>query len=152
MSKEDPLFAEPTRSAISWVTDSFKKLTSAGGEKLEDAIGRFDSLVPVIEQAGFEVMEIGVVMSVPPSVISRVQPRALLEGDEREAFLKSIAERKTASRMVRALYRASAFGGRVDFTGFDFFEIEVEFSLIPSVNVKFRPGREELTQQAITEI
>jgi hypothetical protein len=148
----DPLLAEPARSAFRWVTDGFKKLTKAGSDKIEDVISRFDRLVPVIEQAGFEVSEIGVVMSVPPSVIARVQPRLLLEGDARQAFLDSIAGRNTASRMIKALYRAAAFGERVEFSGFEFFEIEVEFSLIPSVNVKFSPVKEELSQQAIGEI
>ena len=122
-----------------WISSTIQKMKGATAAKLEDMVERFNRVLPIIEEAGFRVSEIEAVMTVPPSVIAHVRIRELLEGDEREALLAGIAHRKMASHFLRSLYKAAEFGNNVDLHGFEYFEIEVEFGIIPSITVKFAP-------------
>ena len=126
-------------SLVDRVLGPIKALRSASGGKFEELVERFNKMVPLIEQAGFNVSEIVVVMSVPPGLTVHVTPGDLLEGEERQAFFDSIAEHKMSCRVIRSLFRATEFGNDVRFEGFGFYEVELEVGLIPSVNVKFKP-------------
>ena len=126
-------------SLLDRVLGPVKAIKTASTDKFEELVERFNKMVPLIEDAGFKIAEIEVLMSVPPALRVHVMPGDLLEGDERDAFLASIAEHKMSTRVIKSLYRAKEIGSDISFAGFGFYAIELEVGLIPSVNVKFLP-------------
>jgi len=124
-----------------WYDDAIDQIRGYGSQKLEEIVERFDSALPFIERAGFSVTEIEVELGVNPKLIPHVQAEEVVEGDERALLMEEVAGRRLISTILSSLFRAADFGRRVDFTGYRFFEIEVEVGVIPSVKVKFMPTR-----------
>jgi len=137
--KEPPIGEDPPKGWFDRILGPVKALKTASTDKFEEMVERFNSMVPLIEQAGFVVSEIEVLMSVPPSLRVHVMPGDLLTGEERDAFFARIADHKMSTRVIKSLFRAKEIGGDISFAGFGFYEIELEVGIIPSVNVKFLP-------------
>ena len=139
----DASFAgEPTAGAQAkaWVFNTFGQITGYGADKLEETAERLNGVLPYIERAGFRVTEIEVNMGVTPAVIPHVQVDDVLPKAERPALMAELKGRTFATGILSSLFRAADFGKRIDLKGFDFFEIEIELGVIPSVTVKYMPG------------
>lgn len=139
----DASFAgEPTAGAQAkaWVANTFGQITGYGADKLEETAERLNSVLPYIERAGFRVTEIEVNMGVTPAVIPHVQVDDVLPKAERPALMAELEGRLFATGILSSLFRAADFGKRIDLKGFDFFEIEIELGVIPSITVKYMPG------------
>ena len=79
-------------------------------------------------------------MGVTPAVIPHVQVDDVLPKAERPALMAELEGRLFATGILSSLFRAADFGKRIDLKGFDFFEIEIELGVIPSITVKYMPG------------
>lgn len=139
----DASFADgPTAGAQAkaWVANTFGQITGYGADKLEETAERLNSVLPYIERAGFRVTEIEVNMGVTPAVIPHVQVDNVMPKAERPALMAELKGRTFATGILSSLFRAADFGKRIDLKGFDFFEIEIELGVIPSITVKYMPG------------
>ena len=139
---DDAAFADgPTAGAQAkaWVANTFGQITGYGADKLEETAERLNSVLPYIERAGFRVIEIEVNMGVTPAIIPHVQVDDVLPKAERPALMAELEGRPFATGILSSLFRAADFGKRIDLKGFDFFEIEIELGVIPSVTVKYAP-------------
>ncbi len=137
----DAAFDEPSAGAQAkaWVTNTIGQATGYGADKLEETAEKLNGVLPYIERAGFRVTEIEVNMGITPALIPHVQVYDVLPKDERPALMAELKGRKFASGILSSLFRAADFGNRIDLKGFDFFEIEIELGVIPSVTVKYAP-------------
>lgn len=124
-------------SAKAWVANTFSQVRGYGLDKLEETAERLNDAMPYIERAGFRVTEIEVEMSINPKLIPHVQIVDVMAEDDRPALLEEIAEKKLTTSIIKSLFRAADFGGRIDLKGFDFFEIEIEVGVIPGVILKY---------------
>lgn len=141
--RDEPFMADETAStgadAMAWISDTLDQAKGYGADKLEETAERLNGALPYIERAGFHVTEIEVLMGITPALIPHVQVRKVLQGEAREALLAEVAEFKLTGRIIGSLFRAADFGRRVDLKGFEFFEIEIEVGIIPSIKVKYAP-------------
>lgn len=124
-----------------WYDEAIDQIRGYGSQKLEEIVERFDSALPFIERAGFSVTEIEVELGVNPKLIPHVQAEDVIADEERALLMEEVAGRRLTATILSSLFRAADFGRRIDFTGYRFFEIEVEVGVIPSVKVKFMPTR-----------
>lgn len=141
-SGDAPFFEEPksgAEAARAWVANTFGQIKGYGADKMEETAERLNGALPFIERAGFRVTEIEVLMGVTPALIPHVRVGNVLPKGERQALLDEIGDRKLTANIVKSLFRAADFGKRIDLKGFQFFEIEIEVGVIPSVRVKYEP-------------
>lgn len=133
---------QPTAGAQAkaWVGNTLGQVTGYGADKLEETAEKLNDILPYIERAGFRVTEVEVLMGITPALIPHVQVGDVLPKAERKALLAEIKGRKLATSILSSLFRAADFGKRIDLKGFDFFEIEIEVGVIPSVTVKYMPN------------
>ncbi len=136
-----PFVEQPTAGAQAkaWVSGAVGQITGYGADKLEETAERLNGVLPYIERAGFRVTEIEVNMGVTPAVIPHVRVYDVLPKAERPALMAELKGRTFATGILNSLFRAADFDKRIDLKGFDFFEIEIELGIIPSITVKYMP-------------
>lgn len=137
-----PFVDQPTAGAQAkaWVANTFGQATGYGADKLEETAEKLNIVLPYIERAGFRVTEIEVNMGITPALIPHVQVGDVLPKAERQPLMDELKGRKFATGILSSLFRAADFGKRIDLKGFNFFEIEIEVGVIPSITVKYMPN------------
>lgn len=142
--EDAPFSADPGPTAgaqaKAWVGNTLGQVTGYGADKLEETAEKLNDILPYIERAGFRVTEIEVLMGITPAIIPHVRVGDVMPKAERKALMTEIKGRKLATSILGSLFRAADFGKRIDLKGFDFFEIEIEVGVIPSVTIKYVPN------------
>jgi len=108
------------------------------GDKLAATVREFDRALPFIERAGYNVTEIEVVLTAPPSILPHLEIAREITAEQRAELLEETRDMATANRILRLLFRASDMHRTFRFRGFSFAELEITVGIIPAVNLIFR--------------
>ena len=119
------------------IKDSGGKLSNlkdAGVEKVKSTLKDFESALPIIKKAGYNLNELNIGVGLPPSIIASFNIKKVSE-KEYEAALDEIDSNKVGKAVLSALISASKMKEKLEIKSMTMNEIHVEIGLIPKVNL-----------------
>lgn len=115
------------------------EVRSVGANTLEHIAKQFNDALPYIAEAGYKVLEIEVGIGISPRLIAHLRRHRELSLDEEKALLELVKQRRFLSLLMQTLFNAGRIQRRMQFTNFEFQDLELELSVLPTASVKFRP-------------
>ena len=119
------------------IKDSGGKLSNlkdAGVDKVKSTLKDFESALPIIKKAGYNLNELNIGVGLPPSIIASFNIKNVSE-KEYEAALDEIDSNKVGKAVLSALISASKMKENLEIKSMTMNEVHVEIGLIPKVNL-----------------
>ena len=119
------------------IKDSGGKLSNlkdTGVEKVKSTLKDFETALPIIKKAGYNLNELNVGVGLPPSIIASFSIKKVSE-KEYSAALDEIDSNKVGKAVLNALNSASKMKEKLEIKSMTMNEIHVEIGLIPKVNL-----------------
>ena len=135
-----------TEQAVNAYSSTVAGLKGFGGDALDKTALNFNESLPYIERAGFVVTEIEVGIGISPRIVPHLRMEKAISAREREALLAEVKGKRLVYTILTSLFAATAARKRLKFKSYQFEEIELELSVLPSVTLKFKPagGKENI--------
>lgn len=126
-------------SLVNNMANRVKSATDDAGQwstmTLQDSIKDFSSYLPVIKEAGFEVSEIRVEMSLIPSISAIFEQTKVLTEAEQKRILKQHEGKRVLSYVLQSLFKAYGTSlGQFKLEG-----VEIVISIPPSTTLLISP-------------
>lgn len=145
--KESHDWKESGKDAYAATVGGIKDLS---GDTLSKTAQRFNEALPYIERAGYDVTEVEVGLGLSPKVVPHLRIRELISEEEQLQLIEETREKKLVNTILTSLFRASAAHKKLKFKNFQFSDMELELSILPSVVLKFRPKDEAIEAQDLS--
>lgn len=129
---------------LSTTTNGLKGL---GAGTLTGTADRFNAILPYLERAGFEVIELEVGIGLSPKVNAHLEMVRDISDEEKLLLLTEVAEKKLTQTVLSSLFKAVEARQKLRFKKFHFTHIELELSILPAVMLKFRPDRKKVAPE-----
>jgi hypothetical protein len=113
-------------------------LKGFGGDTLTSTADKFNQIMPYIERAGFDVIEIEVGLGLSPKVVAHLVLRELLDDEAQADLLQELKGKKLTQTIISSLFKTSEARKKLNFKRFHYTHIELELSILPTIVLKFR--------------
>lgn len=127
--------------------EQLNKLTNVGTDKVKAIFIEVLSASDIIAEAGYELDEIELVLSVPPKVIPHFLFKEAISEKKKLELTERTKGNKLMNLLLKSLFKASSLQSSLGIGNFRMFEVEIEIGLIPSLKLKF--SKRNLTSQKI---
>ena len=121
-----------------------------GAEKVKNVVNDFIAITPLIERAGYQIVDLEIELGLIPKLIPHFKKTREVTDAEKEEVLAELQEKRLMSMLVNALFKADNFQSGLNLTNYRYTGIEVEITALPAVRLKYRKIMTE--QSASTEI
>ncbi len=91
----------------------------------------------LIKEAGFELDEIELELSLPPKVISHYVFLETVSEGKKEELLERTKDNKMIRLILKSLFKVSSLQSTMKIGKYKMFEVEIEIGMIPAVKLKF---------------
>jgi hypothetical protein len=113
-------------------------LGGLGPEAMKSLADEVNDLMPTIKQAGYHVEGVDLAASISPKVYIRCKMEIDVSPEERQKLEASLAHKRVAGVVVRALFRVSDAQKKFQFGTMRPSGVVVELGLSPGVTVLYR--------------
>ena len=113
------------------------KATNVGTDKLKAIFNEICNASDLISEAGYELDEIEVELSVPPKLIPHFIFKETISEEKRQELLTRTCDKKLMNLLLKSLFKASALQSSLRMGTYQMFEVEIEIGIIPAVKLKF---------------
>lgn len=119
--------------------------TIPGAEKVRGVVQDFNSITPLIERAGYEIVDLEIELGLIPKLIPHFKKIHNISDEDKEAILAELKEKRLMSMLVNALFKSDSFQSNLNLTNYEYTGIEVEIAALPAVRLKYnkqKPSKE----------
>jgi len=116
------------------------KLDQASSQKTDKLKAIFEEVAnasALIKEAGYELDEIEIELSLPPKLISHYCFLEDVCDEKKQDLLEQTKENKLIHLVLKSLFNASTLQSSMKIGKYKMFEVEIEIGIIPSVKIKF---------------
>lgn len=125
--------------------EELNRATNVGTDKLAAMFKEVGNSSGLISEAGYELDEIEVELSMPPKLIPHFIFKEVISEEKRQELLTRTADNKLMNLLLKSLFKASTLQSSLRMGTFQMFEVEIEIGIIPAVKLKF--NRQASTNQ-----
>jgi len=108
-----------------------------GMDKVERFLEEFNTTLPLIEEAGYRLVDLDIALGVPPKFAPCFQLTRVVSEEEQAANLAGIADKKRAHMMLSTLYKTSNLQGKLNVGALHAYGIVLEIGAMPVTRIKF---------------
>jgi len=129
--------ADHARGVVALPGEKFAELKAFGAEKLQETMAAFQTALPALRQAGYELREFEVELGLTPRIISHfVSVPATTE--EVAAAREALKDNKVGASMLSVLTRAGDMHRQIKVPGFNCALMEIDVGILPAVRLRYR--------------
>lgn len=120
--------------------------TVPGAEKVKNVVNDFISITPLIERAGYQIVDLEIELGLIPKLIPHFKKTREVNEDEKELVLEELKEKRLMSMLVNALFMSDNFQSSLNLSNYRYTGIEVEITALPAVRLKYQKILSEQSQ------
>jgi hypothetical protein len=135
--KPQKTLADHARGIAALPGEKFAELKAYGAEKLQDTMAAFQSALPALRRAGYEMREFEVELGLTPKIIAHFTPAASHDAAIVEAR-EALKDNKIGAAMLSVLARAGDIHRQIKAPGFSCGHMEIDVGLLPAVRLRYR--------------
>ena len=127
-------------------TNSF---TIPGAEKVKGIVNDFIAITPLIERAGYQIVDLEIELGLIPKLIPHFKKIREVSDTEKQEVLDELQGKRLMSMLVTALFKSDSFQSNLNLNNYRYTGIEVEIAALPAVRLKYRkimPGESSSTE------
>ncbi len=131
-----------------------EKLDEASNQKTDKLKAVFEEVANasgLIKEAGYELDEIELELSLPPKVISHYVFLETISEEKKEELLERTKDNKMIRLVLKSLFKASSLQSTMKIGKYKMFEVEIEIGMIPAVKLKFNKKFHLMEQKQLAE-
>jgi hypothetical protein len=117
--------------------EKFAELKAYGAEKLQETMAAFQSALPALRQAGYEMREFEIELGLTPKIIAHFMPAPTHEAAVAQAR-EALKGNKIGEAMLGVLARAGEVHRQIKAPGFTCAHMEIDVGLLPAVRLRYR--------------
>jgi hypothetical protein len=117
--------------------EKFAELKQYGAEKLQETMAAFQSALPALRRAGYEMREFEIELGLTPKIIAHFMPAATHDAAVAEAR-EALKDNKIGAAMLSVLARAGEVHRQIKAPGFTCAHMEIDVGLLPAVRLRYR--------------
>jgi len=120
--------------------DEIEEVSSAsdfGARKLKEIFNDISNARELVKEAGYELSEIEVEMSIPPAITPHFLFLETISITRQKELLERTKGSKMLSLLLKSLFTASKLQSNVKMDDFRMDEVEVQIGIPPSIKLKF---------------
>jgi hypothetical protein len=129
--------ADHARGIAALPAEKLAELKAFGAEKLQETMAAFQSALPALRQAGFELREFEIELGLTPKVIAHFMPAPASEEDV-AAAREALKDNRVGASMLGVLRRAGDLHRQIKAPGFHCAHMEIDVGVIPAVRLRYR--------------
>jgi hypothetical protein len=130
-------FVDHAKGVAALPGEKFAELKAYGAERLQDTMAAFQSALPALRRAGYEMREFEVELSLTPKIIAHFMPAATHDAAIVEAR-EALKDNKIGAVMLSVLARAGEVHRQIKAPGFNCAHMEIDVGLLPAVRLRYR--------------
>jgi len=145
MSEEEKprkTFVEHARGVAALPGEKFAELKAYGADKVQETMRSFQSALPALRRAGYEMREFEIELGLTPKIIAHFTPAATHEAAVAEAR-EALKDNKVGAAMLSVLARAGDVHRQIKAPGFSCGHMEIDVGLLPAVRLRYRADEPE---------
>jgi hypothetical protein len=140
--KPQKTLADHARGIAALPGEKFAELKAYGAEKVQDTMTAFQSALPALRRAGYEMREFEVELGLTPKIIAHFTPAATHDTAIVEAR-EALKDNKIGAAMLSVLARAGDVHRQIKAPGFSCGHMEIDVGLLPAVRLRYRADEPE---------
>ena len=118
--------------------------------RVRSVIQDFQSITPLIEQAGYTITDLQIELGIIPKLIPHFLKVKDVDAAEKEAILDSMNNKRLMKMLMHALFKADSFQQNLKMNNYKFKGIEIEIAPIPAVRLNY--SHLNLTEKSSQEL
>ena len=108
-----------------------------GADKLKGVVNDFIAITPLIERAGYEIVDLEIELGLIPKLIPHFKKIADVTPEQKEEILAELEGKRLMSMLVSALFKSDSFQSNLNLSSYRYTGIEVEIAALPAVRLKY---------------
>ena len=112
--------------------------TIPGADKVRGVVQDFNAITPLIERAGYEIIDLEVELGLIPKLIPHFKKIHNISAEDKAAILSELKDKRLMSMLVNALFKSDSFQSNLNLTNYEYTGIEVEIAALPAVRLKYK--------------
>jgi hypothetical protein len=109
----------------------------AGLNKLKETLADFESALPVVKAAGYQIGNLKIELGLSPKLIANFVVSGNVTAEQVDAIIAANADKKLAVLLVRSIFQARRLQESVRVGGLVPRGIAVEIGVLPTITVEF---------------
>ena len=109
-----------------------------GAEKVKGVVNDFIAITPLIEKAGYQIVELEIELGLIPKLIPHFKKIKDVGDAEKELVLDELRDKRLMSMLVSALFKSDNFQANLNLNNYRYTGIEVEIAALPAVRLKYQ--------------
>jgi hypothetical protein len=135
--KPQKTFVDHARGIAALPGEKFAELKQYGADKLQETMAAFQSALPALRRAGYEMREFEIELGLTPKIIAHFMPAATHDAAVAEAR-EALKDNKIGAAMLSVLARAGEVHRQIKAPGFTCAHMEIDVGLLPAVRLRYR--------------
>ncbi len=132
---------DPPGDATEQVEDT-TSFTIPGADKVKRVVNDFISITPLIERAGYEIVDLEIELGLIPKLIPHFKKVHEVTEIEKQQVLDELADKRLMSMLVNALFKSDTFQSNLNLSTYRYTGIEVEIAPLPAVRLKYEKRKQ----------
>ena len=135
---------ETLKESLGSINDKLKESLSflgeikdAGSEKVNTFVTDILNLAPLIQETGFNMMDVNVDLTIPPSISLNFIKEKEIAPDVIDKLLQENEDKQFFKLIVNAIQKADAFQKGINLTSYSFKGVNIKLGLPPDISMKF---------------
>lgn len=120
-----------------WGEDLKLKTSEFGMDKVQAFLEEFNATLPLLEAAGYRLVDLDIAMGLPPRFAPCFQLTRVVSEDEQAQHLAGLADKKRAHMMLSTLYKTSALQAKLDPGALEPLGIVMEIGATPVTRIRY---------------
>ena len=112
--------------------------TIPGAEKVKNVVNDFIDITPLIERAGYQIVDLEIELGLIPKLIPHFKKTREVGDEEKAQVLEELKEKRLVSMLVNALFKSDNFQSGLNLKNYRYTGIEVEITALPAVRLKYK--------------
>ena len=118
--------------------DENTNFTIPGADKVRGVVQDFNAITPLIERAGYEIVDLQIELGLIPKLIPHFKKVQDVSDVDKQLILEELKEKRLMSMLVNALFKSDSFQSNLNLSNYQYTGIEVEIAALPAVRLKYQ--------------